>query len=331
MQLSLAKSADGWCVRCTASESSNEHRVHYRHVEDHTRRRRSLCFSGKWEVIRSSSTQQPLTLLAPSVHRYFSTSPSFAPFLICCAPVVRLRTALLLPSHLWNSTYSECSDWTSVLPCVLQHSGCVTDCHCRHCVPIRYSYRGHQTKLVFSNCFALFSLFLSILSFTYSSLSFASLRCDPIVINNKSYCWKFCGCGHKLQNNPLLSEYLCSDDRFLICSILSTGQWTIRAQTVSWAFGYEVNFDSLLTTRADRRHEFCHRVSEMCTLCSLHFAALLDYASMINGGRAAERMRIDAIAANFITAIVSERERKSLCRSALQKQQQLQCTNNSSL
>ncbi len=156
MQLSLAKSADGWCVRCTASESSNEHRVHYRHVEDHTRRRRSLCFSGKWEVIRSSSTQQPLTLLAPSVHRYFSTSPSFAPFLICCAPVVRLRTALLLPSHLWNSTYSECSDWTSVLPCVLQHSGCVTDCHCRHCVPIRYSYRGHQTKLVFSNCFALF-------------------------------------------------------------------------------------------------------------------------------------------------------------------------------
>lgn len=42
-------------------------------------------------------------------------------------------------------------------------------------------------------------------------------------------------------------------------------------------------------------------------------------------------MRIDAIAANFITAIVSERERKSLCRSALQKQQQLQCTNNSSL
>lgn len=48
----------------------------------------------------------------------------------------------------------------------------------------------------------------------------------------------------------------------------------------------------------------------MCTLCSLHFAALLDYASMINGGRAAERMRIDAIAANFITAIVSEREKE---------------------
>lgn len=171
MQLSLAKSADGWCVRCTASESSNEHRVHYRHVEDHTRRRRSLCFSGKWEVIRSSSTQQPLTLLAPSVHRYFSTSPSFAPFLICCAPVVRLRTALLLPSHLWNSTYSECSDWTSVLPCVLQHSGCVTDCHCRHCVPIRYSYRGHQTKLVFSNCFALFLCFFPF----YLSLTAASL------------------------------------------------------------------------------------------------------------------------------------------------------------